>query len=177
MYQQLLRPTANEATKTAMSAWALEVSKGIVDRLPKEEYPWTFRSYNNIAHEMIGSWKKVLFFVKTNWEGEIQDVRITFVFKVEGMFHIHGQTKAIVTALPEVEEDKELSKTSSVVQDAIIETTRAMDKFRTEVSAPTPEKLRDELLRVVPSLIEDAMGCSVITALTLPHVLRDLPPT
>lgn len=160
-----------------MSAWALEVSKGIVDQLPKEEFPWRLRSYDNMLHEMVGAWKRVLFFVKTNWEGEIQDVRITFIFKIEGMFHVQGKMKAIVTALPEVEHDKELIGTPSNVQDAIIETTRALDKFMTEVEASTPEDLRDKLVREVPSLIEDALSCSVITALTVPHLHRDLPPT
>lgn len=159
-----------------MSAWALEVRKGIIDQLPKQECPWKIRSYDSVLHEMVGSWKRVVFFVKTNWEGEIQDVRITFIFKIEGMFNVNGGVKAVVTALPEVEKDKDLNDTPTEVQDAIIETTRAMDKFRTELNGKTPEDLRDRLVREVPSLIEDALGCSVITALTLPHLRQDLPP-
>ena len=176
MYKQLLRPTANEATKHAMEAWAREVSQGIVDQSPDQEHPWEIKGYNQISCEMVGSWKRVVFFVKTNWEGEIQDIRITFIFKVEGLFHVSGMVKAVVTALPEVAQDKELNDTPAEVQDAIIETTRAMDRFRNEVGGKTPEDLRNKLVREVPSLIEDALGCSVITALTLPHLRRDLPP-
>jgi len=176
MYEQLLRPTADEATKAAMTSWALKVSQGIVDQLPKEEFPWECKGYDQIQHEMVGAWKRVLFFVKTNWEGEIQDVSITFVFKIEGMFHVHGKAKAVVTALPEVQHDKELGKTPLDVQDAVIDTTLDMDSFRINVEASSAQDLLHMLVKEVPSMIENALGCSVITALTLPHLRRDLPP-
>lgn len=140
-----------------MEAWAKEVLIGVLDYWQNKKNPWEIKGDDQIFYEMVGGWKRVVFFVKTNWEGEIHDVRITFVFKIAGFFHVSGKMKAIVIPLPELAGDKDLNDIPVRVQDAIIETTHAMDKFMVEISENDAENLQKRLVYEVPTLIKNAL--------------------
>lgn len=170
-----MRPLAGYKTKSTMEQWAADTRSLIIGKSTGTGPSWQIKSHNSILVEMIGAWKKVVFFIKTDWEGEIQNVPITFMFKVEGMFHISRMYKAHVTIIPEVINDRELRETTTTIQDAIIDKTMEMDMFMRTLSAKTPEELQKRVVEVVPGVIDDALSCSVAIAITLPHLRKDFP--
>lgn len=112
----------------------------------------------------------MVFFIKTDWEGEIQDVPITFIFKVNAQFHITGMYKAEITIIPEVKHDKSLKDTPTYFQDGIIDMTMKMDYFQKKLDAKTAEELQQRIVEELPNVIDDALSCSVATSIMLPRL-------
>jgi hypothetical protein len=166
MYFALQKPVACDETKAALRAWARDTLGLIIASKQQGGTDRVLEKHDKTSIGMIGSWKKVVFFIKTDWTGVIGERPITLLFKVDAAFHISGMYKADIMIVPEIQGDHWLQETPVQIQDAIIDMTAGMDRLKKKLVAESAKELQGKVVEKLLKMVDEALSCRVVKAIS-----------